>query len=303
MKITLNEIHEALERTGYCSTTRMDTAIWAALVCDKPLLIEGDPGVGKTSLAKALADGLGFPFIRVQMYEGLTDDKVLYEYDYQKQLLTLEAVKPKLEEEYAGKTLSEVIAAVSSSLDFYGEQFLIKRPVLRAIMSDVPCVLLFDELDKASEEIEYLLYEFLEDYSITIPQYGTMSCSLDTRPLVFITSNNYRELSGALKRRCNYLYIDRKSESEVYEILRARSSADEKIAAGIAKCIAAMPGTLRQTPSISEAIDLAGFLAEAGQDISYQMVMDALGIIAKNNRDRKVIEQIVAENGEVLWEA
>ena len=302
MHISQDEIHFALSSTGYCSNPRIDAALWAALLCDKPLLIEGDPGVGKTALAKALARGLGYKFIRVQMYEGLTDDKVLYDYDYQKQLLTLEAIKPKLEAEYEGKNLSETIDAVASSLDFYGEDFLIKRPVLRAITSEKPVVLLFDELDKASEEIEYMLYEFLEDYSITIPQYGEISSTAENRPLVFITSNNYRELSGALKRRCNYLYIDRKDEFEIYEILKARASVDDRVASGIAKCLSSMPSTLRQMPSISEAIDFAEFLSSAGT-LSKQNVLDSLGILAKNSKDRKVVEKIVSENGEVLWNA
>ena len=303
MRITLDKIRKSLDKTGYCSNERINTALWAALVCGKPILIEGDPGVGKTSLAQALAKGFGYQFIRVQMYEGLTDDKILYDYDYQKQLLTLEAIKPKLEEAYEGKDLAETISSVASSLDFYGDDFLIKRPVLRAITSEKPCVLLFDELDKASEEIEYMLYEFLEDYSITIPQYGTIASSAKNRPIVFITSNNYRELSGALKRRCNYLYIDRKSESEIYDILKAKAKVDDSIAQGIARCIVSMPDTLRQTPSISEAIDFAEFLSHAGSDITKELVLDSLGILAKNSKDRRVIEQIVSENGEVLWQA
>ena len=303
MRITLDRIHKALAKSGYCSNTRIDTSLWAAIICDKPVLIEGDPGVGKTSLAKALADGLGYEFIRVQMYEGLTDDKILYDYDYQKQLLTLEAVKPKLEAEYADDTLSDTIGKVASSLDFYGEDFLIKRPVLRAITSQKRCVLLFDELDKASEEIEYMLYEFLEDYSITIPQYGQIASTSKNKPIVFITSNNYRELSGALKRRCNYLYIDRKTESEIYDILKAKAQADDRIARGIARCLVEMPDTLRQMPSISEAIDFADFVSRAGDKVTKDLVLDSLGILAKNSKDRRIIEKIVSERGEVLWQA
>ena len=144
------------------------------------------------------------PLIRLQMYDGLTDDKVLYDYDYQRQLLTLEAIKPKLEEETRGLNVNDAIQKVSKNVNFYGKDFMIPRPILRTIDGTGRKLLLIDEVDKVSEETEYMLYEFLEDYSITIPQYGRIECPPDQRPLVFLTSNSYRELSGAMRRRCVY---------------------------------------------------------------------------------------------------
>lgn len=306
MKITMQEIREALAKSGYCSNSRIDMALWASAVTEKPLIIEGDPGVGKTSAAKALANGLGLPFIRVQMYDGLTDDKILYDYDYQKQLLTLESIKTKLDEEYADMTLQQAIDAASNSLDFYGEQFLIKRPVLRAITSDKRCVILFDEMDKAPEEIEYMLYEFLESYSITIPQYGEISCPDDKKPLVFVTSNGYRDLSDAFRRRCSYLYIDHKNRDEIYEILKTKTACDDAVANGLAACMAAFADyDLHQQPSISEAIDMSNLIANAridGVTVDRKFVIDAIGMLAKSSKDIDTITRIVDSNGVSIWE-
>lgn len=303
MRITIEEVRKAFADAGYCSNQSIDYATWVAAVTERPLLIEGNPGVGKTAVAKALAKGLGLPLIRLQMYEGLTDDRVLYDYDYQRQLLTLEAVKPKIEESYAGMSAQDAVRSVARSIDFYGEDFLIERPILRAIKSERRCVLLIDEIDKAAEEMEYCLYEFLEDYSITIPQLGEVRCDDETRPVVIITSNGYRELSGALRRRCNYLYIDDKGYEELIEILKVQAGADDAVARGIAECLVAIQGTaLRRPPSVSEAIDWARFLSDV-PDRTYETVVGTLGLIAKSHRDRPAIERIVSERGEVLWEA
>ena len=168
---SIEDIKKDLSDVGYYADTNTAAAVAVMLFTGKPLLVEGDPGVGKTFLAEAVAKVLGKKLVRLQMYEGLTDDKILYDYDYQKQLLTLEAVKPHLEKEYADSTTSEMIEAVAKRIDFYGEDFLVKRPILRSIDGSAP-VLLIDEIDKAPEEVEYMLYEFLENYTITIPQYG-----------------------------------------------------------------------------------------------------------------------------------
>ena len=300
MQITIDEITNALEKETYLATEHIKYALYASLLCDRPLLVEGDPGVGKTSLAKALANGLGLPFIRVQMYEGLTSDQILYDYDYQKQLLTLEAIRPSIERDYGALPASEAVSAVVGGLDFFGEEFLVKRPVLRAIEGEQK-VILFDEIDKAPEELEYMLYEFLENYSITIPQKGEIVCAPDKHPIVFLTSNNYRELSGALKRRCNYLYIEQKSQKEVIEILKMKAGADDATALGVAKCLAVMRGEkLRYTPSVSEAVEYARFLSK-NSEVTKELAVNALGILIKDPRDIKAVTQIVSENGELLW--
>lgn len=300
--MTTEEIHSSLKNVGYCSNEDIDWAICISLITEKPLLIEGAPGVGKTSLAKALAKAMGLPLIRMQMYDGLTDDKVLYDYDYQKQLLTLEAVKPALEKEFAGMEVNEIIQHTASKLDFYGRDFLIERPILRAINGTGRKVLLLDEIDKAPEEIEYMLYEFLEsDYSITVPQYGTITCPEDQHPIVFVTSNGYRDLSDAFKRRCNYLYLDVKTKDEMVEILMAQAGADEKLAVSIASCLNKTNSmTLRQHPSISEGVEWAAFL-KANMPITKEIVLSSLGMLVKNPKDRSSVASMVKNGSFGLW--
>lgn len=298
--MTKTEIHELLKSVGYSSNDEIDYTLLTVMATERPLLIEGAPGVGKTSLAKAVADGLHIPLIRVQMYDGLTDDRILYDYNYQKQLLTLEAIKPALEKETQDMSLNETIHHVANKLDFYGKDFLIERPILRTINGDGRKVLLLDELDKAPEEIEYMLYEFLEDFTITIPQYGTIRCPEDQRPIVFVTSNCYRDLSGAFKRRCLYLYIDQKTQNEMIEILKVRANVDDKLAQGIAACLfEAQRASLHQTPSISEGIEWARFLSN--QKITKVLVLNTLGMLIKNQKDKDTIRKIVDRCGELIW--
>ena len=261
--MTINEIREGLRKQSYCSNENIDYAVMAACLFDKPVLIEGDPGVGKTSLAYAVAGMLGLELVRLQMYDGLTDDRILYDYDYQRQLLTLEAIKPKLEKELDGMSANESIVKVAKDVDFYGWEFIIPRPILRTIDGSGRKVLLIDEIDKASEETEYMLYEYLENYSVTIPQYGKVECPKDQRPIVFLTSNGYRELSGALRRRCGYLYVEKKTRSEIVEILRVKAEADDDLANGVAACLVELQERRLKHPiSISEAIDWTKFLKQ-----------------------------------------
>ena len=300
---TKEDIHNKLESVGYCSNSKIDSALMVAMAINKPLLIEGEPGIGKTSLAKALGKALDIPVIRVQMYDGLTDDKILYDYNYQKQLLTLEAVKPTLEKELKDLSAKEAIKKIGSELDFYGPDFMIDRPVLRAINGSGRKILLFDEIDKASEEIEYMLYEFLEDYSITIPEYGKITCPEDQRPIVFLTSNNYRELSQALKRRCSYLFLEAKTYEEIIEILKTSVDADNDVAKGVAMCIdkANKVDAVRQKPSIAEGIEWAAFLSQNKENIDRQMVFDSLNVMIKNHKDEAAMRKIVLENCSILW--
>lgn len=295
-------IKDKLNKVNYATTKDIEYAVDISISLDKPLLIEGSPGVGKSSLAKAVADALGLPFIRVQLYDGLTDDKILFDYNYQKQLLTLEAIKPFIEEKYKGQELNDIIKGVSSELDFYGKDFLIERPVLRAINGKGKKVILFDEIDKAPEEIEYMLYEFLENYSITIPEYGEIKCPEDQKPIVFLTSNNYRQLSGALKRRCNYLYIKEKTAKEIIDILKLKAGVNENLANGIAKCIIEVNknDNVKQKPSISEAIEWSRFLKEK-EEITKDDVIGSLSIIAKNYKDYNSIKTTILDMEETLW--
>ena len=299
--MTPPQIHEKLESAGYCSNDEIDYTLFTALQLHKPILLEGDPGVGKTALAEATAKALGLPLIRCQMYDGLTDDKLLYDYDYQRQLLTLEAIKPALEQSYAGMNeINDIIRAVAGNIDFYGPEFLIERPILKAINGKERCVLLIDELDKAPDSVEYMLYEFLETFQISIPQYGLITCPEDKQPIVFITSNNYRELSRAIKRRCAYLYIHQKTKEEILDILRARCQIDDRLALGIATCLQAFQAAeLKQCPSIAEAIDWATVLKDTER--TKELVMGTLSVIVKNERDDKKVRAIVNANGDLIW--
>ena len=285
----LSEIKEGLIKNNYISTKQILYAVSGAINQQFPVLIEGDPGVGKTSLAKAVASMLGLPLYRVQFYEGLSADKILYDYDYQKQLLTIESIKSSLEEHLKGKTINEAINHVKD-IDFYGENFLIERPILKAINGKGRCVLLLDEIDKSSEEIEYTLLEMLDEFSITIPQYGTVKCPEDMKPIVFLTSNNYREMSDALKRRCNYLFINRKTKDEIFEILKMKAGVSEDICRGVANCMAQIQKLkLKQEPSIAEAIGWAQYIQDNFDESNMSDLEYSICMLAKNKDDTEVI--------------
>ena len=234
---------------------------------------------------------MGLPMLRLQMYDGLTKDEVLYDYDYQRQLLTLEAVKPKLNEEIKDLGINDAIKHVAGDVDFYGKEFLIPRPVLQTIDGSGRKLLLIDEIDKASEETEYMLYEYLEDYSIDIPQFGTVSCPEDQKPVVILTSNAYRELSGAMKRRCSYLYIKKKTRAEIIEVLKYRTSVDERVASGIASCMVAFQEMdLKHPVSVSEIVDWASYIEKDG---SREGVQNSLGLLVKDRRDMEAVSATV----------
>ena len=275
------EIGNKLRENGYLSNSYINFAVMSA-INGVPLLVEGDPGVGKTSLAYVTAKMLDLELLRVQFYDGLSYDKILYDYDYQKQLLTIQAIQGTIQEslDAAGK------------INFYGCDFLIERPILKAISGKKRYVLLLDEVEKASEEIEYTLLEVLENFSISIPQYGTVTCPEEMRPIVFLTSNRYRDLSQALKRRCNYLYIKQKTAEELKEILQMQSSIDTKIAESVASCakqIRTLP--LKQQPSISELSEWAKYLSTLNSDeIEEETLKASLCMIAKNKEDRQTME-------------
>lgn len=284
--MTLSEIHEALQQHGYISNPYIDFAVSGAM-SGTPLLVEGDPGVGKTSLAYATADMLGLELLRVQFYDGLTYDKILYDYDYQKQLLSIQAIQGALTDAFSGKTLQESLDT-AGAINFYGKDFLIERPILKAISGKKRYVLLLDEVEKASEEIEYTLLEALENFSISIPQYGTVTCPPDMRPVVFLTSNRYRDLSQALKRRCNYLFIQQKTPDELLEILRMQAGVVPEIAAAVANCAEKIRSlSLKQQPSISEYSNWAKYLSTMDECLDKSVIPASYCMIAKNREDQQ----------------
>lgn len=286
--MTLSEIKENLRKVNYIANDQIACAVSGTINRHHPLLIEGDPGTGKTFLAKAVAQMLGAELIRVQIYEGMTYDKILYDYDYQRQLLSINAMRATLEREMKDKSIEEALD-YTSSINFYGKRFLIERPVLRSLTCRKPCVLLIDEIDKASEELEYTLLEVLDEFRMTIPQYGTVEC-IGEPPMVFLTSNSYRELSDALKRRCNYLYLTRKTEEEIKNILILQADINETLAQAVASCIAKIQNLqeLRQTPSIAEAITWAKFLQE---DTEETHIKDTVYMLAKNKDDAILLQK------------
>ena len=291
MDITVNELNEKLAASGYCSNDKINYAVWVSLLTDRPLLIEGAPGIGKSSLAKAIASALGFKFLELHCYDGLTSDQTMYSYNYSLQLLTLEAIKDKFSKETEGLSAKESIRQIASEMDFYGPEFLLKRPLLESITSEERCVLLIDELDKQNDEVlEHQLLEILDTYSMSIPEYKTVHCDPDKHPVVIITSNGYKELSGALRRRCNYLYIPQKSHAEVVEILKARANVNENLCVGIARCYIGLQGVvLKHTPSIAELIEYTKILGTQ-PELTKEFVTNTLSVLVKDKRDQSTIQ-------------
>jgi MoxR-like ATPase len=258
---------------GYLADKRTATAAYLADALQKPLLVEGPAGVGKTELAKAVATALGAELIRLQCYEGLDEARALYEWNYRKQLLRIQASRESSWEE--------------AEVDIFGADFLLERPLLRALRRVDPTVLLIDEVDKADIEFEALLLELLSDFQTTIPELGTIQAT--RRPYVVLTSNATRELSEALKRRCLYLHLDYPDAAREREIVLVRvPEASAEFAAKVVRTVRALRGLgLRKPPSISETIDWTRTLLALGiDDVGGTALVDTLGVLLKNRADQ-----------------
>ena len=277
-----------LEATGYLVSSDISTVAFLADRLEKPVLVEGPAGVGKTEFARAWAKALGRELIRLQCYEGLDEAKALYEWEYAKQLLYTQLLKDKIGELVAGAPSLDQAAdrVAKSDAVFFSERFLLPRPILKALLSPVPALLLVDEVDKADPEFEAFLLEVLADYQVTVPELGTFTAR--HRPRVVLTSNNARELSDALKRRCLHLHIDYPTRERELRIVRARlPGVPEKLAAQVVDAIQKIRSLdLKKPPSISETLDWAQSLALLNADsLTPELVAATLNLALKHEGD------------------
>jgi MoxR-like ATPase len=282
------DVRERLAGQKYVSDKRLAMVIFLATRLNKPVLVEGPAGVGKTELAKSLAGALESELIRLQCYEGLDEAKALYEWEYSKQLLYTQVLREKIGEVLGPtKDLREAAKALREREDvFFSENFLVERPILQAIRSGKPPVLLIDEIDRADEEFEACLLEFLSDYQVSIPEVGTVRA--EHRPVVILTSNRTRELSEALKRRCLHLQIDYPGEEVELEILRLKAPGmDEELLEELVGTIQELRTLdLRKAPSIGETIDWAQSLVVLNAPhLTKELIEETIGVIAKYERD------------------
>ena len=285
---SVEDVIQQLSDQQYICDKQIATVVYLAQQLDKPVLVEGPAGVGKTELAKVVAKALGREMIRLQCYEGLDEAKALYEWEYSKQLLYTQILKDKVSETIAdSQSLADAADRVGREDSvFFSSKFIVPRPLMQAISSEQPTLLLIDEVDKSDPEFEAFLLEILSDFQVTIPEIGTIKAK--SQPLVFLTSNDAREMSDALKRRCLHLWIDYPSEELEVQILdRKVPNIDKRLAEEVVQLMNRIRDLdLKKTPSISETLDWArALLALNADELEDQVVSDTLNVILKYEGD------------------
>lgn len=281
----LEQLKQKLDAAHYIYDDTLATTLAVALQLGRPLLIEGAAGVGKTEIAKVMAQALNRELVRLQCYEGLDESKALYEWNYQKQLLAIQV-------NMAGQDKDQLTRSL------FSDEYLLERPLLKSIRSETPVVLLIDEIDKADEEFEAFLLELLSEMQVSIPEVGTVRAR--SIPFVVLTSNRARPLSEALRRRCAYLYIPYPTLEKELAILRAKlPHVDDRLAAQVAVAIQKLRASeaILKKPSIAEALDWASALDALGiRELTPDAMRQTAGFVLKNNEDLRIWDE--AENQE-----
>jgi MoxR-like ATPase len=285
---------QALSKEQYIANDEIATTVYLAQQLGKPLLTEGPAGVGKTELAKAIAGATGRQLIRLQCYEGLDETKALYEWEYAKQLLYTQLLRDKLQETLAGaNSLSSAADRLAQEEDvFFSMRFLLQRPLLKAILSQEPTVLLIDEIDRADAEFEAFLLEVLSDFQVSVPELGTLTAV--HRPIVVLTSNNTRELSEALKRRCLYLFIGYPNNEQELAVVRLKvPELNAKLAQQAVSLVQKLRELdLRKSPSISETLDWAkSLVALNAKSLDAKILEETMSVLLKHESDLQKVRR------------
>ena len=277
-------LKQKMDEARYIYDDTLATVLAVALQLGRPLLIEGAAGVGKTEIAKVMASALDRDLVRLQCYEGLDESKALYEWNYQKQLLSIQVNMGKKDSDKLTKSL-------------FSDEYLLERPLLQSIRSEKPVVLLIDEIDKADEEFEAFLLELLSEMQVTIPEVGTIKAK--SVPFVVLTSNRARPLSEALRRRCAYLYIQYPDMEKELAILRAKlPHVDDRLHAQVALAVQKLRAneSILKKPSIAETLDWAAALDALGiRELTPDALRQTAGFVLKNNEDMEVLEHLDEE--------
>lgn len=284
MDLSLEFVQSGLKQSHYITTAKVETAVYLALVLEKPLLIEGPTGVGKTEVAKVLAELLHTDLVRLQCYEGLDESRALFEWNYQKQLLRIQA---DTAQDHGWEDVSAHV---------FSRDYLLERPLLRAISAPRKIVLLIDEIDKADEEFEAFLLEVLSDFQVSVPELGTLRATY--KPVVILTSNRARELSEALKRRCLHLYIDFPGPEEEARIITLKApELEERLRRQVARFVHGLRKLdVKKSPSIAETLDWARALVALGvKELDAPTIKRTLNIVLKYEEDIRKAEGRVGD--------